>query len=132
MQYVNDASKSYRIDGAVRIAVEIVDDFQHPGSVKTFQRFRVRCFGPDLRFPQSTANPSFHLLREAAEVFFAAPDPANRPSLDNRSAASRSHRGIDLCLFRNVCKGDCADNMASAAVFQDNAGMSPGYLRETR
>jgi hypothetical protein len=132
MQHVNGSSKSDRINGAVRIAVEIVDDFQHPCSTKTLQRFRVECFGPDLRFPQSTANPSFHLLREATEVVFAAPDPANRPSLDKRSAGSCSHRKIDLCLFRNVCKGDCADNMASATVFQDNASISPGYLRETQ
>ena len=48
VQDVQDALKSHGVDGPIRIAVEVVADFED--TAKTLQRFRVIRMIPELRF----------------------------------------------------------------------------------
>lgn len=66
VQDVQDALKSHGVDRSVRIAVEIVADFED--SAKTLERFRVTWMVPKLRFKKGPANLTTNGRRECLQV----------------------------------------------------------------
>ena len=69
MKHVHDASKPYRINGPIRIAVEIVDQLQYRTTAKSSQRFRRYRFAALLHRIQGEADTVLHLGGEAPQVF---------------------------------------------------------------
>jgi hypothetical protein len=66
VQDVQDALKSHGVDGPVRIAVEIVADFEDPA--KTLEGFRVTWMVPKLRFKKGLPDLAANGRRECLQV----------------------------------------------------------------
>src|SRR4051794_37830112 len=67
VQNVQDTLKAHRVDGPVRIAVEIVVDFKD--SAKTLQGFRATWMVPKLRFKKGLTDLAANGRRECPQVF---------------------------------------------------------------
>lgn len=79
MENVNDSSKSHCVDGAIAIAVVILDDFQRASAAEALQRLCGRVFTALLRDIQRVADFTHDRIGEREQVFFRRSNPSNRP-----------------------------------------------------
>lgn len=104
MQHVHDSRKPNGIDGAICIAVMVVDDLQHARADEPSQWLGVEDSEAALRIPKRTADSPTNFLREGAQIVLAAADPAHWLWL----GVGRAHHLLEpehmICLFGHKYK----------------------------
>src|ERR1700751_4907197 len=75
MQHINLGRKSHRINRPIGVAAVILDQFEHAGTAKTFQRRCIRRRLAELRGKQRNAESATHGRRKLPQVPAARSDP---------------------------------------------------------
>jgi len=125
VQHVNSPGEAHGVDGAVGVAVEVVNDLQHARPAEALQRLGVRRLVAELGIPQGSADPPPNVLGECPQVVLTAADPAHRLGPDIAGALRRMP---DLRIY--ACSGIISSG------FPASIGDEPGeeavtYLRQS-
>jgi len=78
VENIDGFSETNRVDRTVSVAVVVVHDLKHAGSVKAVQRFCPRMLVAFLGEKQCVPDQSLHIFGTTAKVLTAASHPENR------------------------------------------------------
>jgi hypothetical protein len=78
VEHIDDAREAHGLDGAVGVAVMVVDHLQHARPAEPLERLGPSGLAAGLSLPQRPADTQSDGLGELTQVIAAAPDPPDR------------------------------------------------------
>lgn len=73
VQHVDDPGEADGVNGPIRVAVEVIHDFDDASSAESLERLREGRLEAQLRIPQRAADLATNFLRETPQVLLTGP-----------------------------------------------------------